>query len=57
MVAGVVNCGVVNLVMVVTSFVSFFCYCFKSFIVKCMLFYCGSGIGGVVVMFGMIVWY
>ena len=31
--------------------------CFTSALVKCMLFHDGSGIGGVVVVVGMMVWY
>ena len=51
-VGGVMNRNVVNGVMVVTDFVRLF-YCFRSAIVKCMLFNGGNGIGGVVVEVGL----
>ena len=56
LVAGVRNGNVVNVVMVVTVFVRVAIFCFRSAIVKCMLFYGGGGIGGVVVEVGMMTW-
>ena len=55
--AGAGNCGVVSVLMVVTFFVRWLFYCFRSVIVKCILFHGGCGIGGVVVVVGMMVQY
>ena len=54
-VGGVGNRNVVNGVMVVTDLVRMAIYCFRSAVVKCLLFNGGSGICGVVVEVGLMV--